>query len=114
MRIQQLKRESWEGYLSSLAGQPLLVDVRLSGTRDDDAGQLWRALRAIRYDAAEDVLVLAVGGPDADRPSLRYFVPAPRLMTLAHEHATTSLIVADRTGAETVITLASAAAALAV
>ncbi len=107
MRAVELDRSEWEPCFATLGRESMLVAVGLSGRARSDDVELWRPLRDARYDAGQDLLVLDVGGGSAGH-SLRFFVAAPRRITIADDGAASVLVVADATGTETVVRLTAA------
>ncbi len=108
MQVQELDRDQWVGYMSALASEAVLCTVHLTGESSRSQPGMWRALRAIDFDRERDVVVLSVGGGAPSQPALRFFVSAPRRITLAHEDASTAMIIVDGSGVETVIRFATA------
>jgi hypothetical protein len=70
----ELDVQEWAGYFGwvAFASRRMLASVEVVGEQRGDVGEqrgrarkrVWRALRAINYDAEADVLTLAVGGRD--------------------------------------------------
>jgi hypothetical protein len=84
-----------DGALATVALQP-----QQSGGADD---RRRLPLRAIGYDSEEDVVEVALGGEAAHCPAIRYFVAAPRAVTVAESNFTKRILVADASGVQTLI-----------
>jgi hypothetical protein len=104
----QLDAATWADYIVSTVREEseILVTVELADRiAHGAASRTWRALRSVRYDARDDVLVLAVGGENPERPALRYYVTGPRQVTVSHEDGATTVLVVDTSEVRTLIRL---------
>jgi hypothetical protein len=113
MGVVSLPGGAWVGYLRSIALEPgrMLATVTLLPGHGDHDGEgrhngaaEARPLRSIRYDPANDVLELGVGG-HADGPALRYFISAPRQIEVEESPEATGIVIQDATGGRTAIAL---------
>ncbi len=109
----ELQVQEWPGYFGwiAFASSRMLAAVEVV---DECVGvdvplRVWRPLRAINYDAEEDVLTLAVGGEgDGARClPLRYFVYAPRMVSVTEATDAWAILVKDATGTRTLIRLSN-------
>lgn len=104
----ELQAQEWAGYFGwvSFASSRMLAAVEVVGEEVGDAPErVWRPLRAIEYDAEEDLLTLAVGGRDVRCLPLRYFVSAPRVVRVTEATDSWTILVTDATGTRTLICL---------
>ena len=102
-----LEPHEWTDYFGAIAvdGDRMLATVGLPGQDPSTSHDLHqRLLRSISYDRGEDLLMLAVGGA-ARSPSLRYYVVAPRTITVAESGHGREILVGDCSGVQTLIVL---------
>jgi hypothetical protein len=101
-----LEAPRWAEYFSSIAtGERYLASVGLlTGPAQSFPRTAWRPLRAIVYDAEQDVLEVAVanGTPNT---SLRFFITAPRKVGVEESGAGRAIVVEDASGERTLIRL---------
>ncbi len=105
-----LEADVWTNYFQALTrdGGEILATVTLLPEQDTtDASQAGRRLRAISYDADRDVLELGVGGDTDDSPALRFFISAPRRITVEESRGEKGIVIEDAGGARTAIGLRS-------
>lgn len=109
---QELSADSWVHYFDGLAAgrDPRLVSVEVLPECPAELRYAapWR-LRAIGYDAAKDVLEVAVGDRGADGAIvLRHFISDPRTITVEQGGSPwpTAILVEDADGVRTRILLA--------
>jgi len=115
----ELRSEEWAEYIDGFAlrcsGAPTCVALeRSSGERNVNGAkreQELRQLHTIDYDAERDVLVVAVGNGRPSRPTLRYFVSAPRAISVAESDHERAILVDDASGVRTIVTCAARDAA---
>jgi hypothetical protein len=108
-----LNEEQWFDYFSSIPlANGVLASVELMGQRPSPPPSA-SPLQAISYDADQDLLELAVGGRTNGNSPLRYFIAAPRSVNVEESSATRMILVADASGAQTLIRLFEAAPAAA-
>jgi hypothetical protein len=102
----RLDPTEWGPYLKGVisGGDGLVVSVGVSRGAQLGLGAA-RPLRTLAYDPVRDVLEVGVGGSQPGQPLLRYFVAAPRAISVresANEH---EIMVEDGGGTRTVIRL---------
>jgi hypothetical protein len=103
-----LHAEDWVGYFESIAlhSDRWLASVALGWERaNGDGTSSPRPLRTVAYDPHDDELEVAVGGEPARSPTLRYFVPSPRAITIEEFDHTRAVMVDDSRGLRTLIRL---------
>lgn len=103
-----LEAHVWAEYFASIArvGSGVLAAVQVvSGAGAGELAEHRRPLQGIGYDAARDVLELAVGAHSAAGPMLRYFIAAPRAIDVAEAHDRTTLLISDESRLRTQISL---------
>ncbi|HEX3512363.1 MAG TPA: DUF5335 family protein [Solirubrobacteraceae bacterium] len=109
----ELPREGWAEYLDLLsadhAGGVANVRARTRGDEDSGARATFRPLRNIRYDARRRELEVAVGA-DALSAPLRCFIAEPVRILAGESTAGHVVLVVDRAGTHTSITVRRAAA----
>ncbi|MCW3033908.1 MAG: hypothetical protein QOK19_1970 [Solirubrobacteraceae bacterium] len=103
MQTRQLDRTEWSEYLSRVAAESVRVTVEPRRECAADSYGVWRALRRVRYDSDEDLLTVVASG----RSVVRFFVKAPRRITLTDERAGSAITVTDRADLDTVIRFSS-------
>jgi len=115
----ELRSEEWAEYIDGFAlrcsGAPTCVALaRSNGERAGNRGPRepgLRQLHTIDYDAERDVLEVAVGTGRPSRPTLRYFVSAPRAISVAESDYEQAILVDDASGVRTIVTCAARDAA---
>jgi hypothetical protein len=98
----------WSEYFQELAADRTGLLASVGVLCDRSSGQrrrIGRPLRAIAYDEGSEVLEVAVGGDPRERPALRYFVSAPRSVTVTEVNGERAILVDDAAGARTLIRL---------
>jgi hypothetical protein len=103
VHTRQLDRTEWSDYLSTVAAEGVRVTVEPCSAGGAGPNGAWRSLRRVRYDSEEDLLTVIASG----RSVVRFFVKAPRRITLADGEAGSAMIVTDRADVETVIRFSS-------
>jgi uncharacterized protein DUF5335 len=110
MQALELEQESWSEYFDAIEvnGREVLVTVRLLTRQTDAPCEEMRArwpLRAIAYDSGVDMFELAIGGKLGARPALRYFVSAPRRITVMETMGVKAILIDDASGQQTFVHL---------
>lgn len=101
-----LPAEDWAVYFESIAlhSERWLASVALGWEPSDEQGaRSPRPLRTVAYDPECDELEVAVGGEPWQSPTLRYFVAAPRSITVEEFDHTRAVVVDDSRGLRTLI-----------
>jgi Family of unknown function (DUF5335) len=110
-----LKGRHWADYFGSIAcqngGVLATVEVLCEPLPLQANGNRRRPLREARYDLDADVLELLIGGSQATERSVRYFISAPRTVSVAEWEGGRAIVVQDASGARTLIRLFNANAA---
>ncbi len=112
-----LENDSWCEYFDSLSGRTerlkaavTLARVPLSPARARQQGaHVARGglLEAIRFDSGRDEIEIAICQNGAAGASIRYYVPAPRSVTVDDSSLSKVISVTDAEGVRTLISIAS-------
>jgi hypothetical protein len=102
-----LERGEWSEYFRSLARESrhLLATVGFPNAEPDHRDGPPRPLQSIRYDPSADEVevVVAIGG--RPRATLRYFISAPRSITVEELGTVKAVCIADAIGSRTLVCL---------
>jgi len=112
-----LENDSWSEYFDSLNGcaerlkaAVTLARVPLSparARRQDAHVARGGLLETIRFDSGRDEIEIAICQNGSSGASIRYFVPAPRSVTIEDSSLSKVIAVTDAEGVRTLISIAS-------
>jgi hypothetical protein len=117
-----LENDSWSGYFDTLNGcaerlkaAVTLARVPLSPARAGRPGThaaKGGLLESISFDRRRDEIVVAICQNGASGASIRYFVPAPRTVTIESYSLSNVISITDAEGVCTLVSIASLDGAL--